>query len=112
MWPLFVATEFRPSVLLQSSSLETGGRFVASFFPLALDKDFLSLLARETWRTVAMATAGVTLAFILAVPASLLTNRALSISDLSGRMARVPSMVRLFMRALLVLLRGSQRPTA
>ena len=91
LWPLLVATEFQPSLLWQSDSLQTSGRFLASFFPPATGFDFLWLVARETWRTVAIATAGVTL---------------LSVSVLSGRMARGPALLRLLLRWLLVLLRS------
>jgi phosphonate transport system permease protein len=103
---LLVATEFQPSLLWQSDSLQTSGRFLASFFPPATGVDFLWLVARETWRTVAIATAGVTLALVLAVPLTLLSNRALSVSVLSGRMARGPALLRLLLRWLLVLLRS------
>jgi phosphonate transport system permease protein len=106
LWPLFIATEFRPALLLQADSLETSTRFLASFFPPALGLDFLSLVARETWRTVAMATAGITLALVVALPLTLLANRALSVSSLSGRMARGPFLLRLVLRWLLVVLRS------
>jgi phosphonate transport system permease protein len=46
------------------------------------------MVARETWRTVAIATAGMTLALVVAVPLTLLSTRVLSVSALSGRMAR------------------------
>jgi phosphonate transport system permease protein len=46
------------------------------------------MVARETWRTVAIATAGMVLALVLAVPLTLLSTRALSVSAVSGRMAR------------------------
>ena len=106
LWPLFVATEFRPATLLQADSLKTSGRFLASFFPPAVGPEFLSLVARETWRTVAMATAGITLALLLAVPLCLLSNRAMSLSMLPGRMASAPFFLRLAFRWLLVLLRS------
>jgi phosphonate transport system permease protein len=48
--------------------------------PPRLDAEFLALVARETWRTVAIATAGLTLALVLAVPLALLSVRVLSIS--------------------------------
>lgn len=106
LWPLLVATEFRPSLLWQADSLKTSAQFLASFFPPAVGSEFLSLVVRETWRTVAMATAGITLALVLAVPLTLLSNRALSISALAGRMARGPAVVRLILRWCLVLLRS------
>ena len=106
LWPLLVATEFKPWLLLEADSLRVTGRFVGSFLPPALSSDFLLMLARETWRTVAIATAGVTLGLVLAVPLTLAATRSLSISALTGRMAALPYAVRQLVRALLILLRS------
>ena len=62
LWPLLVATEFKPWVLLQADSLRVSAHFLGSFWPLAHEPEFLLLVARETWRTVAIATAGIVLA--------------------------------------------------
>ena len=86
LWPLLVATEFRPWLLFGAASRGPTLQFLATFVPPALGGDFLWLVARETWRTVAIATAGITLALAIAIPATLLCNRALSVSALSGRM--------------------------
>ena len=106
LWPLMVTTEFRPWILLAPDSLRSGGSFLASFFPPAHGADFLAMVARETWRTVAMATAGITLALLLALPLTLLTTRALSVSALSGRMARGPFWLRQVLKWLLIVLRS------
>lgn len=106
LWPLLVATEFRPWVLVAPDSLKVTGRFLADFLPPAAAPDFLALVAREAWRTVAIATAGMTLAWALAVPLTLLSVRALSISALSGRMATAPALVRQAVRWLLIVLRS------
>ena len=106
LWPLVVATEFKPWALLDAESLRVTGRFLAGFMPPALGADFLRLVVRETWRTVAIATAGTTLSLVLAVPLSLVATRALSISALTGSMAPLPYAVRQTARALLVLLRS------
>ena len=53
-----------------------------------------------------MATAGVTLALLLAVPVALAASRVLSLSALSGRMARGPAWFRWAVRAVLVVLRS------
>jgi len=55
---------------------------------------------------VAMATAGVTLALVLAVPLSLVATRVLSLSALSGRMNRWPAALRWCVRAVLIVLRS------
>jgi phosphonate transport system permease protein len=106
LWPLLVATEFKPWVLLEPGSLRVSSRFIGSFFPPTLQPEFLALVARETWRTVAIATAGITLALVIALPATLLSTRVLSVSALSGRMATLPFLLRLALRWGLIVLRS------
>jgi len=106
LWPMLVLAEFKPWLLLAPESLEPTLRFLAGFVPPRLDGEFLALVARETWRTVAIATAGLTLALLLALPLTLLAVRSLSISGLTGRMAALPAALRLAVRALLVVLRS------
>ena len=106
LWPLGVATEFRPWVLWEPENRKVTADFVRSFWPLVYHADFMQMVVRETWRTVAMATAGVTLALVLAVPLSLLATRVLSLSALSGRMDRWPAVLRWCVRATLIVLRS------
>lgn len=106
LWPLLVWTEFRPWTLLAPDSLGPTAHFLASFVPPRMDPEFLWLVARETWRTVAIATAGLTLALVLALPLALLSVRSLSISGLAGRMAPLPGAARVAVRAMLVVLRS------
>jgi phosphonate transport system permease protein len=106
LWPLGVATEFKPWVLLEPGNLKISAQFIGSFWPLAFSGEFLAMVARDTWRTVAMATAGVTLALVIAIPLTLLSTRVLSVSALSGRMARGPFWLRQAMRWLLIVLRS------
>ncbi|MES2581596.1 MAG: ABC transporter permease [Pseudomonadota bacterium] len=106
LWPALVLAEFKPWVLLEPGALKPTLRFVADFFPPRADAEFLALLARETWRTVAMATAGLALALLLAVPLALLSVRVLSLSALAGPMAPVPRVVRQLVRWVLMLLRS------
>ncbi|MCV2369460.1 PhnE/PtxC family ABC transporter permease [Roseateles oligotrophus] len=106
LWPLMVATEFRPWVLLEPQSLAVTARFLADFMPPKLEPEFLGMVAREAWRTVAIATAGISLALLAAAPLALLATRSLSVSALSGRMARGPALLRLSVRWLLILLRS------
>ncbi|MFM7972919.1 MAG: ABC transporter permease, partial [Betaproteobacteria bacterium] len=94
LWPLGVATEFRPWVLFEPGNLKVTGQFLSSFWPLAHSQEFVEMVARETWRTVAMATVGVTLALLIAIPLTLVCTRVLSISALTGRMAAWPAAVR------------------
>ncbi len=106
LWPLAVTTEFKPWILLEPANLKISAKFIASFWPLVFTSEFLEMVARETWRTVAMATAGITLALVLAIPLTLLSTRVLSISALSGRMARRPYWLRQAVRWLLIFLRS------
>jgi phosphonate transport system permease protein len=106
LWPLGVATEFRLWVLWEPENRKVTANFLSSFWPLVHNAEFIQMVVRETWRTVAMATAGVTLALVLAVPLSLLATRVLSLSALSGRMDRWPALLRWCVRATLIVLRS------
>ena len=106
LWPLLVATEFKPWGLFEPSSRAATAHFLAQFFPPATNAEFLALVARETWRTVAIATAGIALALLVAIPATLICTSVLSISSLGGRMAPMPRGVRQLARWLLIVLRS------
>ena len=106
MWPLLVWTEFKPWELFDARSLKSTGRFLSTFVPPRHDLEFLTLMARETWRTVAIATAGLSLAFVLAVPLALLSTARLSVSSLTGRMAAMPYVLRQAARWSAIVLRS------
>ena len=78
--PALWITEFKPWTFFDEQSLKAGGMFVKSFWPPAHDAEFLLLLAKSTWNTIAVATCGVTLALLIAVPSALIGSRVLSIS--------------------------------
>ena len=106
LWPMLVLAEFKPWTLFSLASLKPTVRFLADFVPPRTDADFLAMVARETWRTVAMATAGIALALLLALPLTLLAVRTLSVSGLAGRMAFAPALLRQAVRWLLIVLRS------
>jgi len=106
LWPLLVASEFKPWVLWAPESLKPTLNFLGDFVPPKVEPAFLWLVARESWRTVAMATAGITLALGLAVPLALLSVRVLSVSGLAGRMAAGPAVLRTAVRWALIVLRS------
>ncbi|MEJ5990532.1 ABC transporter permease subunit [Ramlibacter sp. PS3R-8] len=106
LWPLLEWTEFKPWTLLAPESLKPTLGFLAGFVPPRMDAAFLWLVARETWRTIAIATAGLALALVLALPLTLLSVRALSLSGLAGRMGLLPAALRFAVRALMVVLRS------
>lgn len=104
--PMLVATEFKPWTLLEPENLKVTLQFVGEFLPPKVEPEFLALVAREAWRTVAIATAGVTLALLLAIPLTLASTAALSVSALPGRMHALPFVVRQAIRWLLIVLRS------
>ncbi|MDB5763138.1 MAG: transporter permease [Herminiimonas sp.] len=105
--PMLVASEFKPWILLDAQSLDATGRFLAAFVPPAHTLEFLQLAAEATWQTVAIATAGLTLALIGAIPMTLLITERLSISRLgTGRMSMFSAVARQGVRWLLILLRS------
>jgi len=106
LWPMLVLTEFKPWTLFETASLKPTLRFVGDFFPPKVEAEFLMAVAKETWRTVAMATAGIALALLLAVPLALLSVRVLSVSALAGRMDAMPSVLRTVTRWLMIVLRS------
>ena len=106
LWPMLVLTEFTPWTLFSVESLKPTLRFLGDFLPPKHDSEFLLLVAQETWRTVAMATAGIALALLLAVPLALLSVRVLSVSALTGRMAATPAVLRTLVRWLMIVLRS------
>jgi phosphonate transport system permease protein len=107
LWPMLVWSEFKPWILLDRQSLGATWRFLAGFFPPAHSLEFLQLAAEATWQTVAMATAGMTLALLGAIPLTLLVTEQLSLSRLgTGRIGLSGRMVRQAARWLLILLRS------
>lgn len=106
LWPMLVLTEFKPWVLFEGNSLKPTLKFVGDFFPPKIEPSFLGLVLRETWRTVAIATAGIALALVVAIPLTLISVRVLSISALTGRMSPGAAVLRQLVRWLLILLRS------
>ncbi len=105
--PMLVQAEFKPLVLFDRQSLRATWNFVSGFFPPAHSLEFLQMVLAATWETVAMATAGMTLALIAAIPMTLLATERLSISRVGKTRASVlPTAVRHVIRWLLILLRS------
>ena len=108
LWPGFKLTEFDLGVLFDPRNRETMGKFLGTFFPLALSADFLRLMFKSTLETLAIATAGMTIAISIALPLSLIVTRSLSISRIGpgpgawvGRVARISTrFVLIFFRSI------------
>lgn len=108
LWPGFRLTEFDPGLLFDARNREIMGKFISTFFPLATSAEFLQLIWKSTLETLAIATAGMTLALLIAVPLSLMVTRSLSISRigpgrgfLAGRLLRLPArFILMFFRSI------------
>ena len=107
LWPALVYSEFKPWLLFDPQSLAAAAGFLSDFLHPAHSLEFLALVLRETWITVAIATAGLALALLGAIPATLLVSERLSISRLgTGRVRRPAALLRQGVRWVLVLLRS------
>ena len=107
LWPMLVASEFTPWTLIDAQSLRATGRFLAGFVPPAHSAEFLMIALEATWQTIAMATAGMTLALAAAIPMTLLVTERLSVSRIGQpAMGTLPRLIRQAARWLLVLLRS------
>lgn len=106
LWPALVATEFQPWIFFDPDNLRVSLRFLGDFFPPVYSAEFLAMVVKEAWRTVAIATAGMALALVLAIPMTIVATRILSVSALTGRMAAMPFAVRQAMRWIMIILRS------
>ncbi len=107
LWPALVLAEFKPWTLFDWQSLTSTGRFLADFLVPAHGAEFLAMLLEQTWLTIAIATSGLALALLGAIPAALIISEQLSISRLgTGRMRPLARIVRQAVRWTLVLLRS------
>ena len=107
LWPMLVQAEFKPWSLFDAQSLLATWKFLSGFFPPAHTSEFLLMVLAATWETVAMATAGMTLALLGAIPLTLLATERLSISRLGkGRASLIATAFRHVIRWLLILLRS------
>jgi len=104
--PALVATEFKPWLIFEEQNLKSTLKFLGDFFPPSLDPSFLKMIALEAWKTIAIATVGIFLALILAIPMTLMSTRVLSISSLSGKMNLLPFALRQTIRLILIFMRS------
>ncbi|MET7015482.1 phosphonate ABC transporter, permease protein PhnE [Uliginosibacterium flavum] len=107
LWPLghFAGVDF--AQLAQPGNLKVIGGFLASFYPLAHDVFFLGLLREALWQTIAIASVGMLLALLIAMPLAVLTTSALSLSAIGPAPASwLRRGVRPLGRGLTLFLRG------
>src|SRR5574343_2105388 len=96
LWPLFQAAEVKPGALFEAGNLKVIGNFLAGFLPPETGAEFLGFLGKATLETLAIATTGMALAFLLAVPLAYLATAA----------GREQTALNPLTRSLLTLLRG------
>ncbi|MDH6421786.1 phosphonate transport system permease protein [Polynucleobacter sphagniphilus] len=107
LWPMMQLAQFDVFALFEVSNLKVFGDFLIQFFPPNLQSSFLALVLKATVETLAMATAGIALAMLMAVPLGLIITYSLSISRIgpaSGH--RIAKLGRYLARMLMLLLRG------
>ncbi|WP_069861582.1 PhnE/PtxC family ABC transporter permease [Pseudomonas citronellolis] len=108
LWPGLRLSELDIPGLFTGDNARTMAGFLAGFWPPAHDAEFLAILGRATLETLAIATAGMALAWLIAFPAALLATRALSLSALprGGLPAWWARALRWPVRLLLIVLRS------
>lgn len=107
LWPLLQLAEFKPAKLFDAGNLQVMGAFLEGFLPPAVNAEFLALLGRATLETLAMATAGTALAWLLSLPFAFAMTQSLSVSRLGPAKGLLAGRaVRTAVRGVLTLLRA------
>ena len=107
LWPMLELAQFKPWLLFRPENIEVLGNFLIQFFPPNIDIDFLKIVLHATIETLAIATAGTTLAILIAVPLGLIISHSLSISRIGpGSNYLLSKFIRFVARFLMVFLRG------
>ena len=95
-WPVLKGAEFNPGALFGAENLKVIGRFLAAFMPPQTGAEFLSELFKASLQTLAIATTGMVLALLVAVPLAYRVSR----------VCRSHPGLQLITRGLLTVLRG------
>jgi phosphonate transport system permease protein len=107
LWPVLHLSEFHPAILFDPANLQVMGNFLAGFLPPSVTPEFLHELFAATLQTLAIATAGMAVAFAIAVPLAFCATRSLSVSAIGPANGRWRGQaLRQAVRTLMVLLRS------
>lgn len=107
LWPMLQLTQFEPKLLIDPNNIQVMGDFLVQFFPPNIEATFLSLVFKATVETLAMATAGIALAMVIAVPLGLIISYSLSISRIGPTSDhQFAQSIRFLARSLMLVLRG------
>ncbi len=107
LWPMMQLAQFDIFALFEDRNLKVFANFLIQFFPPDLQVSFLILVLKATLETLAMATAGIALAMLMAIPLGLIITYSLSISRIgpaSGH--QIAKFGRYLARMLMLFLRG------
>jgi len=107
LWPMLQLSQFNPGALFDAGNLKVVGGFLAGFWPPVVSAEFLGLVLEATLQTLAIATAGIALAFAIAAPLAFIATRALSVSRIGpGRGERRGRALRTVARGVFTALRA------
>lgn len=107
LWPMMQLAQFDVIALFEHQNFTVFTNFLIQFFPPNIQATFLLMVLRATFETLAMATAGIALAMLVAIPLGLIITYSLSISRIgpaSGH--RIARFGRYLARMMMLLLRG------
>jgi len=107
LWQMMQLAQFDVLALFEDRNLKVFANFLVQFFPPNLQVSFLIMVLKATIETLAMATAGIALALLIAVPLGLIITYSLSISRIgpaSGH--QFAKLGRYLARMLMLFLRG------
>lgn len=107
LWPMLQLAQFEPTLLVDPKNIQVMGDFLVQFFPPNIEATFLSFVLKATVETLAMATAGIALAMVIAVPLGLIISYSLSISRIGPTSDhQFAQAIRFLARSLMLVLRG------
>jgi len=107
LWPMLQLAQFEPKLLVDPKNIQVMGDFLVQFFPPNIQATFLSLVLKAIVETLAMATAGIALAMVIAVPLGLIISYSLSISRIGPTSDhQFAQSIRFLARSFMLILRG------
>ena len=107
LWPAVEIAEFDPGRLVDGQSLVVAQRFLWTFLPPATSPEFIALVLHSSVETLALASGGMALAVVVALPLAMLVSEALSVSRIGpARRAWAGPLARLPVRGLLIFMRS------
>lgn len=105
--PMMQLAQFDVIALFEHQNLTVFTNFLIQFFPPNIQASFLLMVLKSTLETLAMATAGIALAMLIAIPLGLIITYSLSISRIGPASGHyIARFGRYLARMMMLLLRG------